>query len=138
MMRMRLPTILVALALMACRTENTTAPPSASAQNSTASAQTVLPDRDPALAHKLVANGAVLIDVRTPEEYAERHIDGAINIPVDALESRLAEVSKGDTSKPVVVYCHSGNRAGRAKKILVEHSYSQVTNLGGIDDWDKK
>ena len=80
----------------------------------------------------------MLVDVRTPEEYAERHIDGAINIPVDALESRLSEVAKGDTSKPVVVYCHSGNRAGRAKKILVDHGYSQVTNLGGIDDWDKK
>lgn len=78
------------------------------------------------------------MDVRTPEEYAARHIDGAINIPVDDLESRIAEVSKGDTSKPVVVYCHSGNRAGRAKKILVDHGYSQVTNLGGIDDWDKK
>ena len=110
----------------------------ASAQNATTSAQTVLPDRDPALAHRLVANGAVLVDVRTPEEYATRHVEGAINIPVDDLESRIAEVSKGDTSKPVVVYCHSGNRAGRAKKILVDHGYSQVTNLGGIDDWDKK
>lgn len=79
----------------------------------------------------------MLVDVRTPEEYASRHIEGAINIPVDEIESRLADVSK-DTSKPVVVYCHSGNRAGRAKKILVEHGYSQVTNLGGIDDWDKK
>ena len=76
--------------------------------------------------------------MRTPEEYAARHIEGAINIPVDDLESRISEVSKGDTSKPIVVYCHSGNRAGRAKKILVEHNYSQVTNLGGIDDWDKK
>jgi len=129
--------VALALVLGACEAEKTAAPPSASAQNSSTTAQTVLPDRDPALAHRLVASGAVLVDVRTPEEFAARHIDGAINVPVDALESRLADVSK-DTSKPIVVYCGSGRRAGRAKQILVDHGYSQVTNLGGIDDWDKK
>ena len=135
---MRIFIVVLVIGLGACEAEKTAAPPMASAQNSTTSAQTVLPDRDPALAHRLVASGAVLVDVRTPEEYAARHIEGAINIPVDAIESRIAEVSKNDTSKPVVVYCHSGNRAGRAKKILTDHGYSQVTNLGGIDDWDKK
>jgi phage shock protein E len=125
-------TLALAFVLAACGGSNS------SMQNPTPSAQTALPDRDPALAHRLVARGAVLVDVRTSEEYAARHIDGAINIPVDDLEARVSDVSKGDTSKPVVVYCHSGNRAARAKKILTEHGYSQVTNLGGIDDWDKK
>ncbi|HEY2367731.1 MAG TPA: rhodanese-like domain-containing protein [Polyangiaceae bacterium] len=135
---MRTLVLFTALAIAGCQADKTSAPPSESAQNSTTNAQTVLPDRDPALAHRLVERGAVLVDVRTPEEYATRHVDGAINIPVDEIESRIADVSKGDTSKAVVVYCHSGNRAARAKKILVEHGYSQVTNLGGIDDWDKK
>lgn len=132
---MRIFMVVLAVALAACEAEKTEAPPSATAQNTAASAQTVLPDRDPALAHRLVEQGAVLVDVRTPEEYAARHIEGAINIPLDTLESRIAEVSK---DKAVVVYCGSGHRAGQAKKILVDHGYSQVTNLGGIDDWDKK
>ena len=99
-----------------------------------------LPDRDPALAHKLVSAGAVLVDVRTPEEYATRHLDGAVNIPVDALKGRLDEIDKltgGDKNKPIVVYCQAGGRAGRAKTALVESGHGQVTNLGGIADWDR-
>jgi phage shock protein E len=136
-MAMRIFTVALAFALCACA-EKAAAPPPAPAQNSATNTQTVLPDRDPALAHRLVEHGAVLVDVRTPDEYATRHIDGAINIPVADFESRIAEVTKGDTSKPVVLYCGSGNRAGRAKKILEGHGYSQVTNLGGIDDWYQK
>lgn len=99
-----------------------------------------LPDRDPALAHKLVSEGAVLLDVRTPEEFAEKHLDGAVNVPVDELESRMAEVDKltgGDGKKPIVVYCQAGGRAGRAKDKLVKGGHEQVTNLGGIGAWDR-
>ena len=97
-----------------------------------------LADRDPQLAKKLVAAGAVLLDVRTPAEWNERHLDGASLIPVDELDGRLEEVAKltgGDKNKPIVVYCHSGGRAGRAKKKLLKAGYTQVTNLGGINDW---
>jgi phage shock protein E len=100
-----------------------------------------LPDRDPALAHRLVAAGAVLVDVRTPEEFAGRHLDGAVNIPVDELKTRLGEVDEltgGDKNKPIVVYCQAGGRAGRAKGVLVGAGHPQVTNLGGIGDWDRK
>lgn len=93
-----------------------------------------LPDRNPALAHRLVAAGGVLVDVRTPEEYAARHLDGAVNIPVDELSARLGEVDKltgGDKGKPIVVYCQSGGRAGRAKSVLVGAGHPQVENLGG-------
>src|SRR5687767_6180537 len=89
--------------------------PSPSAQ---ASAQAGLPDRDPALARRLVASGGVLLDVRTPEEHASRHLDGAVNIPVGDLKSRLAEVEKltgGDKKKPIVVHCQAGSRSQRAK-----------------------
>lgn len=99
-----------------------------------------LPDRDPALAHKLVDAGAVLLDVRTGEEYAGKHIDGAVNLSVADLKNHLAEVEKltgGDKKKPIVVYCQSGGRAGRAKGILVDAGYEQVTNLGGLSDWDR-
>lgn len=52
--------------------------------------------------------GHLLIDVRTPAEFASGHIAGAVNIPVDELASRLSEVPQG---QPVVVYCRSGNRS---------------------------
>ena len=98
-----------------------------------------LPDRDPALAHRLVEqDGAVLLDVRTPEEYAEGHVDGAVNIPHDALPSRISEVetlADSDKSTPIVVYCRSGHRAGIAKQSLLDAGFQRVTNLGGMSDW---
>lgn len=100
-----------------------------------------LPDRDPALAKKLVGEGAVLLDVRTPEEYGGRHLDKAVNIPVDQINAQMSEIEKltsKDKTKPIVVYCQAGGRAGRAKAMLTAAGYTQVTNLGGIDDWDKK
>ena len=121
-------------------TPQATAPASAPAAASTASVGD-LPDRDPALAHKLVADGAVLLDVRTGEEYAGRHLNGAVNIPVGDLQSRIGEVEKLSGShkdKPIVVYCQSGSRADKAKATLRAAGYTQVTNLGGIDDWDRK
>ena len=74
-------------------------------------------------------------------EYATRHIDGAVNLSVADLKDHLAEVEKltgGDKKKPIVVYCQAGGRAGRAKGILVDAGYEQVTNLGGIGDWDRQ
>lgn len=104
-------------------------------------AATGLPDRDPALARKLVSEGALLVDVRTPAEYAGGHVDGAVNVPIDELDARLVEIDKltsSDKNKPIVVYCQSGGRAGRAKDKLVKAGHPRVTNLGGVGDWDKK
>jgi phage shock protein E len=128
--------IVVAFALVGCSRE---APPAPATTNATQPAG--LADRDPALARKLVGEGAVLLDVRTVEEYSGRHVDKAVNIPVDTLNGQMAEIEKltsGDKTKPIVVYCQAGGRAGRAKKMLTDAGYTQVTNLGGIDDWDKK
>ena len=125
-----------AIALAGCSRET---PPAPATTNSNQSAS--LPDRDPALARKLVSEGAVLLDVRTVEEYSERHLDKAVNVPVDKLNGQMSEIEKltsGDKSKPIVVYCQAGGRAGRAKTMLTSAGYTQVTNLGGIDDWDKK
>jgi phage shock protein E len=140
---MRTITVLLAVAALsspfACAGTSSTTPPAAASAPATASAG--LPDHDPQLAHRLVSGGAVLIDVRTPPEYAERHIEGAANIPVDELAGRSSEIAKltgGDKAKPIVVYCHSGKRAARAKTLLLEAGYQQVTNLGGIDDWDRQ
>lgn len=74
----------------------------------------------------------VLIDVRTPEEYASGHISGAISIAVEELSTRLAEVP-GD--QPIIVYCRSGNRSAAAARILTEAGFSPVYDLGGIQTW---
>jgi len=97
-----------------------------------------LPDRDPALAHRLVEQGALLLDVRTPQEFAKGHIEGAVNIPHDRVADqieRIGELAGGDKGKPIVVYCRSGRRSGLAKHTLTEHGYGRVTNLGGMSDW---
>lgn len=82
-------------------------------------------------AHTLVANGATLLDVRTPEEFRSRHLDGALNVPVDEVEARLAEIPR---DKPVVVYCQSGARAAAATSVLRAKGYD-ARNLGGISAW---
>ena len=87
------------------------------------------------------ASSLVILDVRTPEEFASRHIDGAVNIPVDEIDRRKAEIDKltgGDANKPIVVYCAAGSRAAVAKQALVAAGHTKVTNLGGISNWDKK
>ena len=98
-----------------------------------------LPDRDPALAYRLVTEEhALLLDVRTPQEYEQGHVPGAKNIPIQEFSGRLNEVEAlvaGDKMHPIVLYCQGGGRAARAKKILLESGYTKVTNLGGLSDW---
>ncbi len=83
-------------------------------------------------AKEAMAAGATLIDVRTPGEFAEGHLAGAVNIPVDALQTRLNEVGAKD--KPVVVYCRSGKRSARAKGLLKEAGYLKVFDLRAMSN----
>jgi len=96
-----------------------------------------LPDRDSKLAHKLVEEGALLLDVRSTGEFEKGHLSGAILVPHDELEGRLEEIAKQVKGKahPIVVYCRSGRRSGIAKEVLLKAGYTQVTNLGGMSDW---
>lgn len=91
------------------------------------------PSTGSAEAHALVADGANLIDVRTPEEFAAGHLEGAVNIPVDQLGSRLKEVGPGTT--PVVVYCRSGARSARAVRTLRAAGFEAVHDLGAMSNW---
>lgn len=77
----------------------------------------------------------IYLDVRTPEEYAEGHVPGAINIPVQTLVED-AESQISDKSTEIQVYCRSGARAEAAKQALNSLGYSNVTNQGGISWWD--
>ena len=77
----------------------------------------------------------MFLDVRTPEEYNDGHIQGAVLLPVQELEKRLAEVPK---DKRVYVYCHSGRRSVTASNMLVEGGFSNIENVeGGIVAWKK-
>ena len=76
----------------------------------------------------------VLVDVRTPEEYAAGFIAGSVNIPLQELDARLSEIPR---DVPVVVYCRSGNRSAQAADILTRNGYSEVYDLGGIIDWQQ-
>ncbi|MEW5851836.1 MAG: rhodanese-like domain-containing protein [Myxococcota bacterium] len=84
-------------------------------------------------ARELVQKGALLLDVRTREEYAQRHIPGAVNVPVQELAQRVAEV--GSKTRTVVVYCRSGQRSGVARDLLLRAGFQDVVNLGSINNW---
>lgn len=78
---------------------------------------------------------AYLLDVRTPEEYAEGHIEDADLIPVERLRDRADELPE-DTDTPIFVYCRTGSRSAQASEILVDLGYENVHNLeGGIVAW---
>lgn len=77
---------------------------------------------------QLLNNNSILIDVRTTEEYSKEHIDGAINIPVDNLREKLAEIP---TNKPIFIYCQVGLRGYLAQRILVQNDFQEVKNLSG-------
>jgi len=74
--------------------------------------------------------GAVLLDVRTTQEYGEGHIPGSINLPFHLL-NQVEQVAEGKDA-PLFVYCHSGARSGRAMKLLNIWGYNNAVNLGGL------
>ena len=85
-------------------------------------------------AQSLVAEGAVLVDVRTPEEFVAGHIEGARNIPVASLNGRLADLGP-PASTTVVVYCQTGNRSTQAARTLRDAGFTSVHNLGPMSAW---
>ena len=79
-------------------------------------------------------DGAVLLDVRTPEEFAERHIPGAINIPNETISTEeIPELPNKD--QLILVYCRSGNRSKQASEKLAALGYTNIVEFGGINDW---
>ncbi len=75
---------------------------------------------------------ATLLDVRRPDEFATGHLNGAVNVPVQELAGRLAEL--GPKDRPVAVYCRSGRRSGAAAQLLLEAGFASVSDLGGLSD----
>jgi len=122
------------VSLAGCSKSESTAP---AAQTSDPKPSGSKPAKDPATARKLIAEGAFVLDVRTPDEYAAGHLANAANVPIQEFAQRMAEVEKlagADKARPVVVYCAAGGRATKAKQQLEAAGYTNVVNGGGFDD----
>jgi len=80
----------------------------------------------------------VVLDVRTPQELNGPlgHIEGVVNIPVQNLNERIAELDKYK-DRPIAVICRSGHRSGNATPILIKHNFKATNILGGMIAWDK-
>lgn len=81
-------------------------------------------------------NGAVLLDVRTAEEYRDGHIKGSINLPLDRIMT--IENTVKDKNTPLFVHCYSGARSGQAVSYLKRMGYVNATNIGGISSYNGK
>ena len=76
----------------------------------------------------------VIVDARTPEEFSEGHIPGAVLIPYDEI-SEKAESILTDKDKTILIYCRSGRRSKIAAEALLELGYTDIREFGGIIDW---
>ena len=82
-----------------------------------------------------IQKGAFVVDVRTPEEYADGSVQGAVNIPLNEVQSRIKEFE----GKPsVIVFCRSGNRSSQAIKILESNGITNVTNGINVATMEKE
>ncbi len=77
---------------------------------------------------ELIKQGAIIVDVRTAEEYKTGHIKGSINIPLGNLENNLSKLKK---DKCIITCCASGMRSASAKSILKSKEFNEVHNGGG-------
>lgn len=80
----------------------------------------------------LIENGALLIDVRSESEFAEGHLDGALNIEWDNTDALVAAIGD-DRQRQVVFYCRSGNRAGKSITVLENLGYTHIFNATGLE-----
>ena len=89
---------------------------------------------DEAIAMMEEKNDYIILDVRTPEEFAEKHIPDAINIPNETIGTEeIPELP--DKEQLILVYCRSGNRSKQASDKLVRLGYTNIVEFGGINDW---
>ena len=94
---------------------------------------------DPEVARQtwpIIENGALLIDVRSEEEFKAGHLDGAINISWDKTDALIAAIGS-DKQRQVVFYCRSGHRAGKSIDELKAKGYANIFNATGLDALQK-
>lgn len=86
---------------------------------------------------RLLKEGALVVDTRTPGEYSNGHVKNAINIPYDRI-ARSIDQYETDQSKEIIVYCRSGSRSSQAKKYLINAGYTNVVDAGSIGNLQKQ
>ena len=86
-------------------------------------------------AAELLAEGAVVIDVREAEDYAAGHIEGAASLPFNDLTAEAVARVAPDVAAPVVVYCYVGGRSSMVAQALSQAGYDRVYDLGGMSSW---
>lgn len=94
-------------------------------------------DMDEAITMMEEETDYIILDVRTPEEFADKHIPGAINIPNETIGTEeIPELP--DKDRLIMVYCRSGNRSKQASEKLATLGYTNIVEFGGINDWPGK
>lgn len=83
-------------------------------------------------AWNMIDDDALIVDVRTPGEFRSGHLPNAKLIPINQVSSRIGEFGS-DKNRPIVVYCKSGSRSGKAESILKQNGYTNVHNGGGYN-----
>jgi rhodanese-related sulfurtransferase len=101
--------------------------------NNSGNVQALAKEITPAEASQYQKDGALMLDVREPDEWNAGHIPGAVLVPLGDLPSRLNEVPK---DKEIVVVCRSGNRSATGRDTLLNAGYPKVTSMsGGMNQW---
>ncbi|KGY14290.1 sulfurtransferase [Vibrio tubiashii] len=78
-----------------------------------------------------IEQGALIVDVRTPQEFSAGHLENAINYPLSELNKHFANIDK---NTQIVLYCRSGNRSGQAYQYLKSQGFTQLHNAGGLTE----
>ncbi|MEZ5695519.1 MAG: rhodanese-like domain-containing protein [Sphingomonadaceae bacterium] len=121
--------VLAPLGLTACEASS----PAANAEQAATPLEAVTTIDVADLSAQLAAGNVTLIDVRRPDEFAEGHIAGATNIPLDTFDPAALPREEG---KQLILYCRSGNRSGKAAELLAAHDGSATHLDGGIVAWE--
>ena len=94
------------------------------------------PDINQGVKEYSTTDGAVLLDVRTPDEYRQGHIPGSKNVPLQSISKVAGMIDNKST--PIFIYCLSGARSRQAAAILKQMGYTNVKNIGGISAYAGK
>ena len=92
------------------------------------------PDINQGVKEYSVMDGSVLLDVRTPDEYAAGHIPGSLLIPFDEIKVKSDQLPQNKNTE-IVVYCRSGRRSAIAADTLISLGYAKIYDLGAVSSW---
>ncbi|PFG57731.1 phage shock protein E [Vibrio sp. ES.051] len=80
---------------------------------------------------QLIEQGAMIVDVRTPQEFSAEHLDNAVNVPLSELDQHVKGIKKDQS---IVLYCRTGNRSDKAYQYLQSHGFTNLHNAGGLEE----